>query len=177
MRLTGQISAAACSEAQLARVLDEFKAKGWAPKGAPAREVARASKPRPADHPVAKKARAMWISLHQLGAVRESSEAALEAFARRQLRVEKLQWADQSQGFRLIEALKAMAEREGWSQDLSFVDAEHQLHVLKGNLIRALQKKLGLEPMPRAEIFSLTPAEIDKVITAYARQLADQERR
>ncbi len=64
----------------------------------------------------AKKARALWISLYQLGAIGDASEAGLETFGRRQLGVERLQWADQSEGFRLIEALKSMAQRAGWDQ-------------------------------------------------------------
>ncbi len=118
-RLTGRTSARDCSDAQLGVVLDEMKAKGWAPAfrvaasnpGRPARSAA------PAASPMAKKARAMWISLHQLGVVRDPSEAALESFGRRQLKVDRLQWANQSHGYRLIEALKAMAERAGWSQE------------------------------------------------------------
>ncbi|WP_191229200.1 gp16 family protein [Aurantiacibacter xanthus] len=70
-----------------------------------------------AQHPVAKKARALWISLYHLGEVHNPSELALEAFAKRQLGCERLVWARQSDGFRLIEALKAMAERAGWRQN------------------------------------------------------------
>jgi phage gp16-like protein len=121
-RLTGKESARDCTDAQLGLVLDEFKAKGWTP-----RVVAGGRAPRPAararaDHPAAKKARALWISLHQLGVVRDPSEAALEAFARRQLKVEALQWADRQRVYKLIEALKAMAERAGWSQDVTGID-------------------------------------------------------
>lgn len=69
-----------------------------------------------AQHPMARKARALWISLHQLGVVHNPSEQALDAFARRQLGCDRLVWARQSDAFKLIEALKAMAERNGWSQ-------------------------------------------------------------
>ena len=58
----------------------------------------------------------MWISLYNLGAVRNPSNAALEAFAARQLGVAKLQWANQAHGYKLIEALKAMGARAGWHQ-------------------------------------------------------------
>ena len=106
---TGKMSAADLSEAELQKVLDRFKAQG-APR------LARRGGAKRADHPVAKKARALWISLHQLGEVRDRSEKALEAFAKRQLGCERLEWAKQSHGGRLIEALKAMAERGGWRQ-------------------------------------------------------------
>ena len=67
-------------------------------------------------HPMARKARALWISLHHLGVVKNPSEKALEAFAKRQLGCDRLVWAKQSDAFRLIEALKDMAARNGWAQ-------------------------------------------------------------
>lgn len=131
LRLTGRISASDCTDAQLGVVLDELKAKGWKPKVA-TRAKRKASSP--AAHPLARKARALWISLHQLGEVRDPSEAALEAFAKRQLGVDRLSWADVSKSNGLIEALKAMAERAGWNQDLSGVPAAQHIDVLKARL-------------------------------------------
>ena len=64
-----------------------------------------------ATHPMARKARALWISLHHLGVVQNPAEEALEAFARRQLKCERLSWANQRDAHKLIEALKAMAQR------------------------------------------------------------------
>lgn len=138
LRLTGQTSSADCTDAQLDRVLDEFKAKGWKPTviAGSATPAPRSSdrRPRPASHPAAGKARALWISLHQLGVVRDPREAGLEAFARRQLKVDRLQWADQGQVYKLIEALKAMAERAGWSQDVAGVAPDQQGRVLRARL-------------------------------------------
>ncbi|HVY35592.1 MAG TPA: phage protein GemA/Gp16 family protein, partial [Caulobacteraceae bacterium] len=68
----------------------------------------------------------------------EPSEHALEAFAKRQLGVDAMQWADQSMGYRLIEALKAMAERAGWSQDLTGVHPALHVQVLKARLGAAI---------------------------------------
>ena len=136
-RVTGVSSAAVMTSEQLHAALSEFRRLGWqqkssdrtrvsgrSPQSGPAGRASRESagdagasrQPRPADHPAAKKARSLWISLAQLGVVRNSGEQALEAFARRQLGVERLQWADQAQVYKLTEALKAMAERAGWSQ-------------------------------------------------------------
>ena len=106
---TGQSSSGSCSHQQLEQVLNRFRALGW-------QDLPRAGKPRAAQHPAAKKARALWISLHQLGAVRSPEERALEAFAKRQLKCERMVWADQREAFKLIEALKAMAQRHGWVQ-------------------------------------------------------------
>ena len=124
-RITGHASAGDCNLNQLAAVLDEMKAKGWKPKVIAGAKASAPVRSKAADHPSARKARAMWISLHQLGVVRDRRESALEAFAARQLKVERLQWADQGQVYKLIEALKAMAERAGWSQagDLDAVKA------------------------------------------------------
>lgn len=135
-RLTGQRSAAGLDDRQLERVLAEFRAKGWKPKVAANRGAQPADRPTPrrADHPVAKKARALWISLHRLGVIDNPSDQALEAFAKRQLGCERLQWANQRLGFRLIEALKAMAERAGWEQD-------GDLDTIKARLDRLLEER------------------------------------
>ena len=170
-RITGQTSAASCSEAQLGLVLDELKAKGWKPVlvagGRAKAGSAREQRPAPADHPVARKARALWISLYQLGEVRDPSERALERFAKRQLGVERLQWADQSQGHRLIEALKAMAERGGWSQDMRWVD--NPVVTLKTRLLAAIHDKLGTKP-PRA-----AGPDLDIAIAYAAAQLREKQ--
>ena len=115
-RVTGGAAAScsSCTEAQLDAVLAEMERLGFRPVAA--RRAGPAAAARPADHPVAQKARALWISLYNLGAVGSATEASLEAFAKRQLGVERLQWADQAKGYKLIEALKAMAERAGWRQ-------------------------------------------------------------
>ncbi len=112
MTETGRASAADCTAAELERVIGRFQALGFKPlpKAGPGLSQ------RPAQHPVARKARALWISLYHLGAVRSRDEKALEAFAKRQLKCERLVWANQSDGFKLIEALKKMAEKDGWAQ-------------------------------------------------------------
>ncbi len=145
-RLTGETSSTACTDAQLGRVLEEFKAKGWKPKAVAGGKARPAASPKgraaPADHPAAKKSRALWLSLWNLGEIHDPSEAALESFARRQLKVERLQWADQGLTYKLIEALKAMAERAGWSQQLDVTHAGKEVRVLKARLYLAQEAKL-----------------------------------
>lgn len=145
LRVTTHTSAGDCSTAELEAVIAEFEAKGFTAKAArPGSRSARA------DHPAAKKARALWISLHQLGAVDDPSERALEAFARRQLKCERLQWADQALAYRLIEALKAMAERNGWSQSTEGVAPRSVVFTLKQRLIAAILTRLidaGVVPL------------------------------
>lgn len=135
--VAGTDSASNCSEGDLIKVVERFKARGWKP----AQPSGRA-RTKPADHKTAAKARALWLSLHALGAIDDPSEPALEAFARRQLRCTRLQWADQALAYRLIEALKAMAERHGWNQALDGVRPEARVIVLKRRLIEALMGKL-----------------------------------
>jgi len=144
LRVTGRMSAADCSEAELTAMVEEMKRQGFKPKkaGSAPGPSGRAKGPPAADHPSARKARALWISLHQLGAIDNPSEAALEAFARRQLRVERLQWANQSQAYKLIEALKAIGERHGWRQDVGRASGAGAVKWLKLRLCEAILAKL-----------------------------------
>jgi phage gp16-like protein len=125
-RVTGKVSTTAMNAGEMGRVLDELARLGWAPmaggkvqKRSGTRPAAEAAYRGGADHPAAKKARAMLISLGMLGVIRNPSEAALEAFARRQMGTTQLQWADQAQVYKLIEALKAIAQRHGWDQNVA----------------------------------------------------------
>lgn len=191
-RVTGRTSSTACTDAELGRVLDEFAAKGWKPKvvqggkAAPLRGRSgtiiiddpmaphRRRQPR-ADHPSAKKARALWLSLWNLGEVDDPSETALEAMARRQLQVERLQWADQGLTYRLIEALKAWGERAGWSQDVSgLLEGVDPVKVLKGNLIRAQTRRLG-QMRQIADYWRWDHAELDALIADQGEQIRKQK--
>ena len=58
----------------------------------------------------ARKARALWLMLHELGQVRDPSERALGSYCKRVLKVDALQWTD-GQIWRLIESLKDWAMR------------------------------------------------------------------
>ncbi len=106
---TGRTSLKEASDRDLHNVLEVMKAKGFKP-------VPKIRRGSPAEHPMATKARALWISLHHLCVVRNPSEEALEAFAQRQIGCDRLVWARQSDAFKLIEALKDMAIRNGWKQ-------------------------------------------------------------
>ncbi len=136
-RVTGQRSAADLSAAQLDAALKEMKRLGWQAKPASGR----------ASNPAANKARAMLISLGLMGVIRNSSEQALNAFARRQIGVDRLSWADQSQVYKLIEALKAIANRNGWNQ--STEGLADPVWTLKLRLCEAIVARLvaaGIEP-------------------------------
>lgn len=147
VEVTGRASSADCTVAELRRMIEAMKRKGFAPR--------KASKGA-ADHPFANKARALWISLYHLGAIDNPSEQALEAFARRQLGCMKMQWANQAQAYKLVEALKAIAERNGWSQKvvsthgLKAVPADVALRIIKVRLIERivlLLRERGIVPV------------------------------
>ena len=161
-RAAGARSAADMSEAQLGRVLDELKRLGWVP----ALQGGRKDAPKAAPNPAARKARALWLSLHLLGAVRNGSEAALEAFGARQLGVDRIVWADQARVYKLIEALKAMAVRAGWPQDVP-AGPDH-IRLLKVGLVRAIAAKLRA-----AGAVTQIPAYVDLPERALERLSAD----
>jgi phage gp16-like protein len=146
MQETGHGSLRYCTEAELERVIGRFQALGWKPLP----KAGGTTGTRPAQHPMARKARALWISLYHLGEVRSPKEGALEAFAKRQLGCEKLVWARQSDGYKLIEALKAMATKAGWPQ----VDANGNAWTvlrLKENLCEAILLKLKAAGVARED--------------------------
>lgn len=80
---------------QLERVVAYLKKQGF--------KVSQ--KPKLASDQESKKARAMWLTLHAIGAVRDPSEAALLRYARRQCKVDRLEWAKDMRP--IIESLKA----------------------------------------------------------------------
>ena len=142
LRETGQISAGDCNQQELEKVLRAFEARGFSAK-------VRRTGPKPADHPAARKARAMWLSLGLLGTIADPSEKALESFARRQIGCDKLQWANQALVYRLVEALKAIAERHGWRQSTEGILPKAVALNLKRRLCEAILAKLqeaGLAP-------------------------------
>lgn len=127
-------SAAKASKKGLERVITRFRALGW-------QDAPRKGGARRATSPMAKKARALWISLYQLGVVHNRKEQALEAFAQRQLGSERMVWANQREADKLIEALKSMATRAGWRQ----VDENGKplsIYLLTEGLCQAIVSKL-----------------------------------
>jgi phage gp16-like protein len=136
-QVTGHRSAKDCDDRQLRDAVDEFQRKGFRPGGSARRRDLGAGL-------TVRKARALWISLYQLGAIEDGTDAALEAFGRRQLRVERLRWANEREGFRLIEALKAIAARHGWDQRVpSRLPTRERIRLLKDRLVGAQLARLA----------------------------------
>jgi len=61
--------------------------------------------------PQARKARALWLFLHQLGVVKDPSEAALAKYVKRIAQVDDMHWANGWKMDRLIETMKKWAMR------------------------------------------------------------------
>ncbi|EHN5171726.1 regulatory protein GemA [Salmonella enterica] len=104
---TGVNSAGAMNMAQLAKTLDAMKAKGFVVRPA---TKSRSSRPL-VDTPQVKKLRALWLEMHHQGKIRDSSEAALQAWVKRETGVDKLQWLEPGMASLCIEKLKKWQKR------------------------------------------------------------------
>lgn len=172
--VTGKRSASALSDRQLADVIERLKTLGFKPL-----PKARPNRPRPSKDLAAamSKVKALWISLHHLCVLRDSSDAALDAMARRVTGGQAtgtriLEWLDLDGLYKLTEALKKMAEREAgvdWSAYRTLADGtyydprrqvlEAQCRII-GNLSTAAGVWIGMD-FP-----SMTEAEQDEQIVA-----------
>ena len=105
-------STSTMSVPELERVLERMKRSGFKVRVKSARPPAQSRPGRPlAQYPEARKVRALWLFLHQLGAVKNPSEEALAAYVKRIAKVDALQWTNGNQTEALIETLKKWAMR------------------------------------------------------------------
>lgn len=74
-------------------------------------EFIRKNKNRKPDDPQAQKIRALWLTLHKAGIVRDSSDAALNKYVKRMTGKEALSWINTHDGVMVIESLKKWIER------------------------------------------------------------------
>ncbi|MGE4526810.1 MAG: regulatory protein GemA [Rhodospirillaceae bacterium] len=95
----GTRSASGCTDAQLRRVLDAIN-------GAAAPSARRA-----ASTPIARKARALWLSAYHLGLVSDPSESALRTWVKRQKGVDDPAWVRAGDADAVITALKQMLKQ------------------------------------------------------------------
>ena len=103
--LDGATSTADLSVPNLLRVLEQLKQKGFKVR------PNKAGKRPLADDDQSKKIRSLWLTLHDLGEVRDPSEAALAKFVLSMTRVSALQWLSTAQASRVIENLKQWHHR------------------------------------------------------------------
>ena len=113
----GKESLAALSTGQMSRVLEYLKAQGFRVRKSPTDRKQATGKN-------ARKVRALWLMLHELGAVRDPTEAALTAYVKRMTGVDDVQWlrgdrvvkygdvnAWKERPVLVVEALKKWAQR------------------------------------------------------------------
>jgi len=117
---TGKDSSKDLSVPQLERVLAHMKKSGFTVKHKAPTKNARSSRHPPGtlSRPLAQdaqstKIRALWLSLHEAGTVRDPSEAALAAYVKRITGIDALQWLSTDQASRVIETLKKWQARTG----------------------------------------------------------------
>jgi phage gp16-like protein len=114
LRVTGESSAAAMTEGQRGRLLEEMRRQGFKPakKGL--------------EGPFAAKLQALWIAGWNLGVFRDRSDAALLAFVRRQTHIDHTRFLlDGEVAAKAVDALKAWMTREAgvnWGVGLHIPD-------------------------------------------------------
>jgi phage gp16-like protein len=99
------------TDRQLDRVIEHLKSKGV--RFGNKKYSPRSAHKAPAEKTQFDKMRAMWIHMANAGVVRNGSETALQAFAKRQTRIGRLEWLDGASANKVIEALKDWGVREG----------------------------------------------------------------
>ncbi|HHY0483408.1 TPA: gp16 family protein [Vibrio parahaemolyticus] len=106
--ITGQNSSKNLQQWQLSKVLDHLKSLGFKPKAS--------NKPKPKAPEVAK-IKAIWITMHKQGFVRDGSDSAIDAYVRRMTThsngrgIERAIWLKSYQAADVLESLKKWHSR------------------------------------------------------------------
>ena len=176
LRVAGKSSCADMTVGELERVLAELRRHS--PRGAGAGHQ--------------RKVKALWISLYYLGVVDDRRDSAIDAFVRRQAKVDALRFLTPSAASAVIEALRGMAARDGgvdwdgWTGNPPIKgDQVHVVHAIWGRLERlgvlkapavfglpGYGKRMGLPDDPRR----YEAAHWDTLIRTLGRRLRDAER-
>lgn len=109
-RATGKESCTDMDLGELEAVLTDMKRVGFKPRP----KTKKKSMTAIAKSHQARKIRAFWLMLHNLGEIQDSSEEALGAFVGRTTKVESLQWLTTDQADQAIKALRGWLERVGY---------------------------------------------------------------
>lgn len=105
-KLTDKNSLKEMSFKQLSVVLNHMKELGFKIESKNGRKMQKL-------RPQLELIRSLWIDLHRRGAVRDGSENALNHFIKRMVKIERLQWLDESRASKIIEHLKKWLSRGG----------------------------------------------------------------
>lgn len=95
-----------------------------------------------ASSPTARKARALWLALADLGEIEDASERALGGFCKRQAGIDSLAWISPEQGNQVIEALRARCARAGFEPPQTG-GTQDSIEGAKQALVRALWARLA----------------------------------
>ncbi len=99
------------SSVEVGILVDHYRRLGWKPKYK-IKGKKKSNRPLAQDR-MSRKIRAMWLTLYQAGAVKDSSETALARFAKRITGVAALQWLSAEQKGKVIGALHQWSKRVG----------------------------------------------------------------
>ena len=163
-RMTGKSSSRDMTPRERQTVLDEFKRQGFEVVSKrddlpPRERVGRARGALDLNGPYVPKIRALWISAYHLGVIRDRTDEALAAFARRQTGIDHLDWVrDPKDAAKVIEALKSMMTRDAgveWPAERGALPYASQRAIIAAQL-----RILGLPANSGAAIANL-PAYID----------------
>lgn len=92
-------------------LLNDFKRRGWKPRHGNTRPAAPKQSRALDQAAMSRKIRALWLSLHEMGIVRDPGESALGAYTKRMTGVDALQWLDGKQMWTVLESLKKWVKR------------------------------------------------------------------
>jgi phage gp16-like protein len=109
-RVAGVDSSTKLDAGSAGRVLEELDRLG-------AKPWPKASRRPMASQPLARKARAIWLMLHNLDQLESGSEKALNAFAKRITGKDDMTFSDNAELNKVVEALKAWSLRAGVSAE------------------------------------------------------------
>ncbi len=115
----GKDSTKKMTKSELVAVFEHLKTLGF--KTAPAKSAGKVAQ---ADDAQSRKIRSLWITLHELGAVRNSSEQALAKYVERQTGKSALQFISTVDASRVIESLKQWQMRVEDAQAIANIRAE-----------------------------------------------------
>jgi phage gp16-like protein len=155
LRIGKKASSSDLTIPELEKVLEHLKRSGFKVRSKSKQAQEKPSRPLAQDSE-SKKIRALWLFLHQLGAVKNPSEEALAAYIKRIAGVDALQWISGAQAERLIESMKKWAMRflpQAVKELASQVGALPLSDVERGQLNAVLSKafsRLTFDPMHSA---------------------------
>ena len=114
---TGKDSCSKMDKSELVVVFEHLKTLGFKTK--PAKSAGKVAQ---ADDAQSRKIRSLWLTLHDLGAVRNASERALAKYVERQTGKSALQFISTEDASRVIETLKKWQQRVEDTQLMANID-------------------------------------------------------